>query len=271
MGTPDFYASQADLYDLAFSWDVEDEAAWLLGRMGPGIASVLEPACGNGRLFPAFARRGIEVAGVDLSPEMLAKAAERLRAAGLPEATLVTGDIRDFDLGRRFDAAYLPVNSLGYLRTHEDLVRHFRCVARHLRPGGKYLVQQGLRDVRKLAPIPDGGPSRWEVETPRGRLLTTWRSGAFDPATRLETQVSRFEWLSGPRAGTAVEHEHLLRVWDWESWSAALDESRLRYVTAFDGDRADRAPLAVGPGLEGFLLAWHELALPGQSPQRRIA
>lgn len=265
MGDLDFYASQAELYDLAFSWDVEDEVEWLLSRFGPGTRSVLEPACGNGRLFPDFVRRGVEVAGVDLAPEMLAKAAARLRSAGLPPATLVQGDIRDFGLPRKFDGAFVPVNSLGYLRTHDDLVGHFACVARHLRPGAKYLVQQGLRDTRRLLPIPDGGASRWEVETRDGRLLTTWRSGAYDPATRLETQVSRFEWLTGPRAGTAVEHEHVLRVWDWDSWSAAIASAGLRETAAFDGDRADRPPLPVGPALKGFLLAWHELEAAGAS------
>jgi len=261
----DFYASQADLYDLAFSWDVEDEVEWLLARFGPGISAVLEPACGNGRLFPGFVRRGVEVAGVDLSREMLAKAEARLReigrAPGRAAAFLVEGDIRDFGLPRRFDGAFVPVNSLGYLRTHDDLVGHFTCVARHLRPGAKYLVQQGLRDTRRLLPIPDGGASRWDVETPRGRLLTTWRSGAWDPATRLETQISRFEWVTGPRAGEAVEHEHVLRVWDWHSWSSALAETPFREVAAWDGDRADRPPLPVGPGLEGALLAWHELVV----------
>jgi SAM-dependent methyltransferase len=267
----DFYRSHAALYDLAFSWDVEDEVAWLLSRFGEGTASVLEPACGNGRLFPGFLRRGVAVAGVDLSREMLAKAAERLRSAALPEAALAVGDIRDFDLGRRFDGAFVPVNSLGYLHSHDDLVRHLRAVARHLRPGGRYLVQQGLRDVARLAPLPDDGSSRWEVETPHGRLLTTWRSGPYDPATRLETQVSRFEWTSGPSRGAVVEHEHVLRVWDWASWSAALAETPFAESAAFDGNRAARPPLPVGPSLEGFLLAWHELSVPADPGPGRPA
>ena len=89
----DFYASQAELYDLAFSWDVDDEVAWLLERFGPGTRSVLEPFCGNGRLFPGFARRGVTTAGVDLSRDMLDRAAARMKAAGLPEPLLALADI----------------------------------------------------------------------------------------------------------------------------------------------------------------------------------
>jgi len=261
MADLDFYASQAELYDLAFSWDVEGEVAWLLERFGPDTRSVLEPFCGNGRLFPGFARRGVATAGVDLSAEMLAKAEARLRDAGLPLPQLARADVGSFDLGRRFDAAFCPVNSFGYLHSEDALARHLACVARHLVAGGRYLVQLGLRDTNDLRPLAVDTTSRWDVVTPRGTLRTTWKSGAYDRARRVETQVSRFEWLTGPHAGRASEFEHAIRVWDWASWSAALAESPFREVAAWDGDRAERPALAVGRALEGKLLAWHELAL----------
>jgi SAM-dependent methyltransferase len=256
-----FYDSQAELYDFAFSWDVEGEVAWLLERFGPGTRSVLEPFCGNGRLFPGFARRGVETAGVDLSKEMLAKAAARMSSAGLPPPLLALADTRGFDLGRRFDAALCPVNSFGYLATDDDLARHLDTVARHLEPGGRYLVQLGLRDLDDLRPLAVDTTSRWDVDTPHGRLRTTWMSGGFDRATLLETQVSRFDWLTGPRAGSAAEFSHSIRVRDWDSWSRAVRASPFRENAAWDGDRADRPSLAIGPELEGHLLAWHELAL----------
>jgi SAM-dependent methyltransferase len=255
----DFYASQAELYDLAFSWDVDGEVAWLLGRFGPETRSVLEPFCGNGRLFPGFARRGVATAGVDLSAEMLAKAESRMRDAGLPPPLLARADVTAFDLGRRFDGAFCPVNSFGYLHTEDALARHLACVARHLAPGARYLVQFGLRDTGELKPLAVDTTSQWDVETPRGRLRTTWKSGSWDHARRVETQVSRFEWLTGPHAGHASEFEHAIRVWDWASWSAALAASPFREVAAWDGDRAERPALEVGKGLEAKLLAWHEL------------
>lgn len=254
-----FYATQAELYDLAFSWDVEGEVAWLLERFGVGTRSVLEPFCGNGRLFPGFARRGVATAGVDLSAEMLAKAASRMRDAALPPPLLAQADVGAFDLGRRFDAAFCPVNSFGYLHTEDALLRHLACVARHLVPGAHYLVQLGLRDVEDFRPLAVDTTSQWDVETPRGRLRTTWKSGAYDGARRIETQISRFEWMSGPEAGRVAEYEHAIRVWDWASWSAVLEASPFREVAAWDGDRAERPRLEVSRALEGKLLAWHEL------------
>jgi SAM-dependent methyltransferase len=254
-----FYASQAELYDLAFSWDVDGEVAWLLDRFGPGTRSVLEPFCGNGRLFPGFARRGVATAGVDLSREMLAKAASRMTDAGLAAPLLAEADTRAFELGRAFDAAFCPVNSFGYLATDDDLVRHLACVARHLRPGGRYLVQLGLRDLDDFRPLAVDTTSQWDVETPRGVLRTTWKSGAFDRASLVEKQISRFEWMSGPQAGVVSEFAHAIRVRDWNAWSAALAASPFREVAAWDGDVAERPALPVGPKLQGRLLAWHEL------------
>jgi SAM-dependent methyltransferase len=260
MSDSDFYASQAELYDLAFSWDVDEEAAWLLRRFGPGTQSVLEPFCGNGRLFPSFARRGVETAGVDLSAQMLAKAEDRMVVAGFAPPLLKRDDVRSFDFGRQFDGAFVPVNSLGYMHSADDLVRHLHCVARHLRPGGRYLVQLGLRDLADFKPLAVDTTSQWDVETPRGKLRTTWKSGDFNPASRIETQISRFEWLTGAHAGHLVEFEHAIRVWDWTSWSAALAASPFTEVAAWDGDKAARPALPVGPEMQGKLLAWHELA-----------
>jgi len=257
----DFYASQSELYDLAFSWDVEDEVAWVLDRFGAATHSVFEPACGNGRLFPAFARRGVATAGVDLSDEMLAKAAARMTSAGFAGPTLLHADIRAFDFGRTFDGAFMPVNTFGYLHSKDDAARHLACVARHLKPGGRYLVQQGLRNLDDYRPLLVDTTSQWDVDTPRGRLRTTWKSGAFDRASRVETQISRFEWLTGKDVGRAVEFEHAIRLWDWTSWSEVVAASPFREVAAWDGDCSERPALDVGPSLEGKLLAWHELVV----------
>lgn len=270
MPESDFYDAQADLYEYAFSWNVEGEVAWLCERFGAGTRSVLEPFCGNGRLFPGFARLGIGAGGIDLSAEMLEKAASRMRAAGFGPPLLVRADVRSFELGRRFDAAFCPVNSFGYLHTADDALRHLRSVARHLHPGGRYLVQLGLRDVTDLRPLAVDTTSQWEVDTPLGRLRTTWSSDTFDLAKCIEIQVSRFAWLTGERAGNVFEFRHAIRVWDWRSWSALVSASPFEEVAAWDGDFAHRPPLAVGPGLEGRLLAWHELrvAQTGQGPSR---
>jgi hypothetical protein len=56
------YGDDAELYDIAFDWDIGDEADWLVERLA--AASVLEPGCGSGRMLEALANRGTEVVGL---------------------------------------------------------------------------------------------------------------------------------------------------------------------------------------------------------------
>ena len=129
-------AALARLYD-AFPFDADLplylELAAAEGRR------VLEVACGTGRVLVPLARAGHRAVGVDASPHMLALAHEKLAAAG-PEVTaraeLVQGDMRSFDLDRRFDLAVIAVKSFGYLLDRRDQLRALARVAAHLRPGG---------------------------------------------------------------------------------------------------------------------------------------
>ncbi len=66
-GVTKLYSDGAELYDIAFDWDVSDEVDWLFERLGRPHA-VLEPGCGSGRMLEAFTRRDVDVAGIDASP-----------------------------------------------------------------------------------------------------------------------------------------------------------------------------------------------------------
>jgi SAM-dependent methyltransferase len=260
------YEDDAWVYDAAFSWDVQEEVDWLLARLGDGVRDVLEPFCGTGRMFPAFLRRGVAMTGVDLADGMLALARDRLRDHDPTRASLHRADIRDFDLGRRFDGAICPVNSFAHLLDEDAALRHLDRMARHLRPGRRYLVQLDLRGPRDLRL---GDPQKqgvWEMDHPRGRVRTTWFVSAFDAARRTETHTSRFEILSGPDEGRVVEAVHEMRQWDWPAWRALVDLSPLEQAAAWDGNHEDRPPIPLGPDLQGRALTWHELELPRSKP-----
>jgi SAM-dependent methyltransferase len=228
----ELYEQHAALYDLAFRWDIEDEVDWLVERLGPGCRSVLEPGCGSGRVLEPLARRGLEAVGIDRSPAMV----ELARARGL-EA--VAADMTDFDLGRTFDGALCPINTLGHL-SPEELARHLERMGRHLRPGARYLVQLQLGG--------EAHSSEWET----GGVHVTWTTEHVDPTAGRQRERSRIE----TRTGEVVEEVHELTLWTPAAWAAAVAASPFAETALYDGAQ-DGYP-AVPPGAEGPML-WHEL------------
>ena len=255
------YAEHADLYDLAFDWDVGEEVAWLQGRLGPGCRSVLEPGCGSGRMLAAFAARGLEAVGIDRSAPMLALARARLETAGL-DARLVLGDMADFDLGRPVDGAVCPINTLSHLAPAE-VGRHLACVGRHLAPGARYLVQVAVRDAA-AEPQPLWS-SAWRAERDGVALDVRWATESVDLRAGRERHRSRIAIRGGPRDGELVEEVHEMTAWTVESWEATIAASPFWRTAVFDGGD-DRRPEVAATAAGGLL--WHALtrlpAAPGE-------
>ena len=104
-----------------------------LARQASG--EVLELACGTGQLTVPLASAGLRITGLDLSEPMLSAARQRAAAQKVSVEHL-PGDMRDFDLGRRFALIFIARNSLLHLHSTEDILAAFAMVRRHLAPGG---------------------------------------------------------------------------------------------------------------------------------------
>ena len=253
------YEDQAHLYDIAFSWDVGDEVEWLLMKLGPDVRVIVEPGCGSGRMFPDFVKHGVDVIGVDCSETMLRRAAERMARLDLPKPTTLCADMTDFDLSRTFDGAICPINTFGYLLTRERALAHLECVAHHLPPGRKYLLQVDLADITGWAPPDPSEVEPWVEEDHGTEVKAYWGPGSFDPDTRIEVQRSRLEVLSGPDTGCIFEEDHPTRRWDWEDWRSLIESSPFRQTAAYDGSKDRRPRVALDQTVETVHLAWHEL------------
>jgi SAM-dependent methyltransferase len=240
------YTDDAELYDIAFDWDISAEVDWLVERLGRP-ASVLEPGCGSGRMLAAFADRGVDVAGIDRSAEMLELAQRRLGDRGV----LVLADLTDFDLGRTFDGAVCPINTLLHL-SPEELARHLARTARHT---DRYLVQVGLVDPSSYDPF---AGSSWEAERGSTRLKVDWADEELDFERGVSRQRSRIEVLSGPRAGDVLDEIHDMTAWTQDTWRGAIDTSPFEEVATYDGGVARDQWPEVGADATGGLL-WHEL------------
>lgn len=98
--------------------------------------SLLDVACGTGAHLSYLRNYYSHVEGLDLDPELLHVAGERL-----PEVTLTQGDMCSFDLGRQFDVVTCLFSSIGYARTQSKLNEAVACMARHLEPGGVLIAE----------------------------------------------------------------------------------------------------------------------------------
>ncbi|MEV0690857.1 class I SAM-dependent methyltransferase [Streptomyces sp. NPDC050388] len=119
----------------------------LTGLAGEGAA--LEFAIGTGRVAVPLAERGVPVTGIELSVPMV----ERLRTKA-DEATIpvVIGDMTTTVVPGGYSLVYLVYNTISNLLTQTEQVECFRNAARHLVPGGRFVIELWVPELRKLPP-----------------------------------------------------------------------------------------------------------------------
>lgn len=147
--------------------------AFLASQVPASAARVLDIGCGLGRLTARLAVPGREVLGVDLSPEMIARA--RVAGAGIPRLSFVCGDAFDLDLGAgRFDCV-LSAAVLHHLDTDTAIER----MMGWLEPGGRLVIH----DLRADAGLLD-----------RARAACALAHRAFGRVTRTGRLRSHHSW-----------------------------------------------------------------------------
>ncbi|WP_405827152.1 class I SAM-dependent DNA methyltransferase [Streptomyces sp. NBC_01176] len=199
-----------------------DPAVDLLAELAGG-GRALEFGVGTGRIALPLARRGVPVHGIDMSRAMVA----RLHAKPGGDAVGVTiGDFATAEVPGTFAVAYLVFNTINNLTTQDAQVDCFRNAAAHLDPGGRFVVEVGVPDLRRLPPGQNAVP--FHISS------TRWAFDTFDVAT--QAMSSHYVTITDGRA----EHWSLpfryvwpaeldlmarlagLRLRDrWEDWTRA--------------------------------------------------
>lgn len=117
--------------------DLDPIVAAVLGEVR-GLR-VLHLQCHFGMDTLSLARRGARVTGLDLAPAAVAAARDLAARMGL-DGRFVEGDVLDTDLGETFDLVFSSWGVTGWL---PDLRPWARTVARHLAPGGRFVLVEG--------------------------------------------------------------------------------------------------------------------------------
>jgi SAM-dependent methyltransferase len=153
--------SDGEMFDPAV---VDPTVDFLADLAGNGRA--LELGIGTGRIAVPLAARGVPVHGIDLSKAMVA----RMRVKPGGEGIGVTiGDFATAKVDGTFRLAYLVFNTIMNLTTQAAQVACFRNVAAHLEPGGHFVIEVGVPDLRRLPygerfVIFDASETHWGVD-----------------------------------------------------------------------------------------------------------
>jgi SAM-dependent methyltransferase len=112
-----------------------------------GGGAALEFAIGTGRVAIPLMEKGIQVEGIELSQPMINRLREKVGEDRLP---VVQGEMATTVLPGSFNLVYLVFNTISNLLTQQEQVTCFRNAARHLQPGGRFVVELWVPELRAL-------------------------------------------------------------------------------------------------------------------------
>jgi SAM-dependent methyltransferase len=190
-----------------------DDRAFFLDLVRERGEPVLDVGCGTGRLLLDFLASGIDIDGLEVSPDMLAILRSKARIAGLDVSGRIhEGAMQTFELPRRYRTLIVPSSSFQLLLDEADATEAMRRFVVHLAPGGS-LAMPFIRLERAY-----DEHSTTEATLPDGTLVRRTSRATFDPTTGFEETDDRWDVL---RDGEVLRSERQVRSPATRAWSIA--------------------------------------------------
>ncbi len=166
---------------------------------------VLDVGCGTGRLLLDYMQQGVDIDGVDNSPEMLALCAEKGRELGL-EPRVYQQRMEQLELLRRYRTVLVPSSSFLLLTDPAHAREAMRRFHAHLEPGGALIMP--FIAILPVSPPPDGAWTDWfkdgKARRPDGAIVRRFQRVMFEIDAQLAHDEYRYELL---RDGAVVHEE----------------------------------------------------------------
>jgi SAM-dependent methyltransferase len=222
-----FAGDVAERYDSSTAGKPVEPVVDFLEPLAGGGA--LELAIGTGRIAVPLAERGIRVAGIDLSPDMVAQLQKKT-----DEIPVAIGDMSTTKVEGTFSLVYIVLNSINNVTTQDGQVGAFANAARHLAPGGCFVVEVGVQNTQRLEvfDLSDThvGVDELDFDTQRlvshhfslvdgqwRRLSMPFRSvspAELDLMARLAGMELRERWADWDRSPFTAESRKHVSVWE---------------------------------------------------------
>jgi SAM-dependent methyltransferase len=235
MTTPVFGLEYTDQYDLLYHDKDYEAECDLIEKVLQQYAqrpleTILDLGCGTGSHAIPLAKRGYKVMGVDRSAGMLSHAREKTKNTFSTQSpntpTFIEGDVRNVDIGQRFDAVLMMFAVLGYQLTNEDVLAALRTVHQHLKPGGLFVCDVwygpavlAVRPSERVKVIP----------TKEGKLIRV-ASSTLDTYHHLCEVRYRLWRLSGSQVMSETEESHMMRYFFPQELAFFLSQTQFKMV-----------------------------------------
>ena len=204
---PRYYEIAFSFRDIAAEVDVLEQVIARFSRIP--VATVLEMGCGHAPHLAELAKRGYQYIGLDLSPAMLGYA--QSRADGIhTSARFELADMTDFQLAGQVDFAFVLLGSL-QARNTAELVSHFDCVSRALRPGGLYFLHWCV----SFASNTDSSES-WEMVRGDVKVKASFQTTPVDLVEQVDEESLTLEVEDGSSKRTLRESGRVRRIYPQE-------------------------------------------------------
>jgi SAM-dependent methyltransferase len=203
-----------------FASDVVGPTVDVLAALA-GDGAALEFAVGTGRVALPLAERGVQVAGIELSPHMVTALRAKPGSSAVP---VTVGDMATTRVPGVFTLVYLVFNTIMNVTTQDEQVAVFENAAAHLADGGRFVVEVGVPSVPGMADgelgrVFDLSPGHVGIGTlddRAGQLMSAHHWTLIDGRWIRDSAPFRYVWpseldLMARLAGLRLEHR-------WADW-----------------------------------------------------
>ena len=200
----------------------------LLTRYGKSRGLLLDLACGTGSVSVRLAKKGYEVIGVDLSPEMLSEAQNKAYSAG-QNILFLCQDMTALDLYGTVDAAVCTLDGLCHLPNEESVQAALRKVSLFMNPGGVFLFD--VNSVYKHRAVLGNNTFVYDTDD----VYCVWQNTLLSDGVTVQMDLDFFEPVSDAGDYVRQSERFTERAYPKETLEAMLKKAGFTVLDVFDG------------------------------------
>ena len=225
------YGDFAQVYDLFMQdvpyeeWGNHIQQVWDQYKIKPKL--IAELGCGTGELTNYFAKKGIDVIGIDNSDQMLTVAKEKSAALGL-EVLYLLQDMQEFELYGTVDSIYSACDSINYILEDDELLQTFKWVNNYLEPGGIFIFD--INTQYKYEKILADNTFAYNLE----EASYIWEN-YYDQEDQINEYLVTFFVKEEDQSYTKFEELHHERMYSVETIIHLLGQAGMKVEGIFDG------------------------------------